>query len=237
MSAGQQAVSPLITCEHGGNAVPERWRYLFREHESLLDSHLGFDRGSLDVARALARKLRAPLLFGRYTRLLVELNRSADHPRHFSKFTRVLPAGERQMLDDEYWRPHWARYGQLLHGLPGRVVHVACHSFAPVLHGREREVDVALLYDPARAGERAWCRLLADRIRSVSPDLRVRMNYPYRGTSNGMGQQHRQWFGDECLITVELEVNQALCDREDWTGVVHLLTDTIEWSLHRESSS
>jgi predicted N-formylglutamate amidohydrolase len=234
MSAAQQAVSPLITCEHAVNAVPERWQHLFRGHEALLDSHRGYDRGSLEVAQALARRLEAPLLVGKVTRLLVDLNRSARHPRHFSELTRKLPAAQRDSLDAEYWRPHWDRYRALLHELPGRVLHLACHSFAAVLEGRRRHADIGLLYDPARPGERAWCQALAARVRSSLPGLQVRMNYPYRGTSNGMGQQHRQCLDDAHLITVELEINQALCDRADWPQLINKLTAAVEWGVKQE---
>lgn len=31
----------LVTCEHAGNEVPERWRHLFMGEEKLLTSHRG----------------------------------------------------------------------------------------------------------------------------------------------------------------------------------------------------
>ena len=37
-----------------------------------------------------------------------------------------------------------------------QVLHVAVHSFTPVLHGERRNADVGLLYDPARPRERAF---------------------------------------------------------------------------------
>ncbi|WP_263405551.1 N-formylglutamate amidohydrolase [Wenzhouxiangella sp. AB-CW3] len=197
-------------------------------HESELDSHRGYDRGSLQVAEVLAQRLKAPLLVGRVTRLLVDLNRSADHRQHFSEFTRRLPAAERHRLDLEYWHPHWGRYRMYLNTLPGRILHLACHSFVPVLEGRERHADIGLLYDPARKHEREWCGGLAARIRSHLPDLRVRRNYPYRGSSNGMGQQHRQFLPESRLISVELEINQALCDRGDWSSLLQELAEFVE---------
>jgi predicted N-formylglutamate amidohydrolase len=69
----------LITCEHGGNSVPPRWRPLFRGHRALLDSHRGWDPGALPIARALAREMNAPLIYSTISRLLVELNRSPHH--------------------------------------------------------------------------------------------------------------------------------------------------------------
>ena len=59
----------IITCEHGGNRIPAPYRRLFREQSALLDSHRGYDPGSLVMAKALARACRAPLFFVAVVRL------------------------------------------------------------------------------------------------------------------------------------------------------------------------
>ena len=41
----------LITCEHGGNRIPPRYRDLFAGCEALLQSHRGYDPGALTLAR------------------------------------------------------------------------------------------------------------------------------------------------------------------------------------------
>lgn len=203
-------VSYLITAEHAGNRVPGRWRPLFEGRRSLLESHRGWDPGSGELARSLADALAAPLLESRITRLLIDLNRSADHPRRFSESTRALPADDRAVLARDYWQPHWARYREYLEALPGRIVHIACHSFTPVLDGKARSTDLGLLYDPSRPIEAAFCRRLGGCLRTEFPDLVVHMNQPYRGVSNGLGQQHRRDYPDTRLITFELEINQRL---------------------------
>jgi predicted N-formylglutamate amidohydrolase len=77
----------IVTCEHGGNHVPPPYRALFRGRERLLASHRGWDPGALTAARELARVLRAPLIFSRVTRLLIDLNRSPGHRALFSAVT------------------------------------------------------------------------------------------------------------------------------------------------------
>jgi len=203
-------ISCLITAEHASNQVPERWRHLFRGHEEVLESHRGWDRGSLELAQALARSLHAPLLAGRITRLLIDLNRSAGHPRRFSAFSLGLAASEQAELIETYWRPHWDRYSNYLNTQAGRIIHLACHSFTPVLDGKPRATDIGLLFDPARPDEAGFCHDLGAQLRQALPDLRVHMNQPYRGISNGLGQQHRPHYSDERLITFEREINQRL---------------------------
>ncbi len=57
------------------------------------------------------------------------------------------------------------------------------HTFTPKLGVQLRNADFAVLYDPARA----WERAAADRwIRAMRPLAPSRKNYPYRGTSDGL---------------------------------------------------
>jgi predicted N-formylglutamate amidohydrolase len=231
MPGSQPALPVLITCEHASRAIPARYARIFAGRESDLAGHRAWDPGTAELGRALARRLDAPLLAGRASRLLIDLNRSAGHPRRFSEVTRRLAAGERERIERDWWLPHWRAYREFLERAHGRVFHLACHSFTPVLEGRERPVDIGLLYDPSRGPEKRLCRRLAAEIAARLPRLRVRMNAPYRGTSNGLGQQHRRVFGPDRLVTVELEVNQALVCSEDWPATMAGLVEAVTAAL------
>ncbi|MDT8410336.1 MAG: N-formylglutamate amidohydrolase [Wenzhouxiangellaceae bacterium] len=219
MPGREPPVSFLISAEHASNQVPKPWQHLFAGQRSVLDSHRGWDPGSGELARALAAALDAPLLEGRFTRLLIDLNRSAGHPRHFSEFTRGLPPAEKRELVERYWQPHWDCYGECLESLPGQIIHIACHSFSPVLDGRSRRTDIGLLYDPSRPLEAHYCRTLGTALREALPEFTIHMNQPYLGVSNGMGQQHRRLHDDRRLVTLELEINQRLVARPDWNFI------------------
>jgi len=219
MPGSKPPVSALITCEHASARVPAYWQRLFCGQTEVLASHRAWDPGSLDLAEALARHLDAPLLAGQVTRLLIDLNRSSGHPRRFSEWTRGLPESDRVRIERSWWLPHWQVFGQFIRSNPGQVVHIGCHSFTPVLAGRRRRFDIGLLYDSRRWAERRLCRDLAGRLSARLTGIRVRMNQPYRGTANGIGQQHRRLYGPDRLLSVEVEINQRLVRRGDW-GVV-----------------
>lgn len=227
MSTSSSAISWLITAEHASNEVPARWRALFDDDPAILAGHRGWDPGSAELARALADGLDAPLLEGRVTRLLIDLNRSANHPRRFSEFSRSLPGADRKILVEDFWQPHWKRYREALESLPGRIIHIACHSFTPVLAGRARSTDIGLLYDPSRPAEAGFCREFGRHLRRAFPDLRVHMNRPYRGVSNGLGQQHRAFYHDTRLITFELELNQRLVGSKRWRELLLRMALTV----------
>ena len=82
----------IITCEHGGNRIPAPYRRLFRGQRALLDSHRGYDPGSLVMAKALASAFGAPLVASTVSRLLIDLNRSIGHPQLFSAMIRAATA-------------------------------------------------------------------------------------------------------------------------------------------------
>ena len=104
----------IITCEHGGNRIPAPYRRLFREQRALLDSHRGYDPGSLVMAKALASAFAAPLVASTVSRLLIDLNRSIGHPQLFSAVTRAAPAQTRAQIVEQYYRPHRTQVERLI---------------------------------------------------------------------------------------------------------------------------
>ena len=150
----------IITCEHGGNRIPAPYRRLFRGQRALLDSHRGYDPGSLVMAQALASTWRAPLVASTTSRLLIDLNRSIGHPQLFSAVTRGAPAETRAQLVDEHYRPYRAQVERLVRQAVSRghrAIHISSHSFTAELDGRVRGADVGLLYHPGRRGEAEMC--------------------------------------------------------------------------------
>jgi predicted N-formylglutamate amidohydrolase len=211
----------VVSCEHGGNRVPARYQDLFRGQREILDSHRGYDWGTPQMARALARRFDAPLVASTTTRLLVELNRSLGHPQLFSPFTSQLDAASRQHILDNFYFPYRQRVESLIADRIGRsqfAVHISVHSFTPVLDGQVRRADVGLLYDPKRDAERRLCAAWKEALLRLRNDLRVRRNYPYLGKSDGFTPYLRKRFMDQQYAGIELEVNQkwTVCGRADW---------------------
>lgn len=217
----------MITCEHGGNDVPSRYAHFFQGQEDLLQSHRGQDPGALTMARELAASLSAPLLASSVTRLLVDLNRSLGHPRLHSDSVRKAPLEIRQEILTRYYLPYRTKAEtQIRQAIAngGRVIHVSSHSFTPELNGQVRNADIGLLYDPGRSGEARLSREWQRAIRAEVPGLKVRMNYPYAGTADGMTVSLRKLFPGDRYIGLELEINQK-----------HVHAPVSHWNTLRDS--
>lgn len=201
----------LLTCEHGGNRVPREYLHLFRGAERLLATHRGLDIGAAGAAAWLARRLDCPLVSAHVTRLVVDLNRSPGHRALFSSRTRQLPQAVREELLQRYYRPYrelvtsWIT-AQVASGVP--VIHLSVHSFTPRLRGHTRNADIGLLYDPARPAEQRFCREWG-RHMAGEERFRVRLNYPYRGTSDGFVTTLRGALPVSRYLGIEIEINQA----------------------------
>jgi predicted N-formylglutamate amidohydrolase len=221
----------LVTCEHGGCRLPRTQRALFRGAARLLASHRGWDPGALAAARRLARASGAPLVTCTITRLLVDANRSPHNPAVFSAVTRELSRDARAALLARHHRPHWERVRAELARLAVRrrpVLHVAVHSFTPVRRGERRRFDVGLLYDPRRGAERALARTWRALLLRRAPELRVRLNAPYRGAADGLTSALRRELGARAYLGLELELNQSrLADRSSARRLLAALADSL----------
>ena len=225
----------LITCEHGGNAIPAEYAHLFRGQETVLQSHRGWDQGALLVAKQLAAQLSAPLLATTTSRLLIDNNRSVNHLQLFSKFSSQLSAKEKGEVAAHYYHPHRGQVQRaVLRAMAaGRsVLHLAVHSFTPVMNNEVRRVEVGLLYDSRRARERSLVLAWQTALQQAMPVWRIRRNAPYRGRSDGLTTWLRRQFDQSRYLGLELELNQkevstqAACHK-----VSELLRQTLETCL------
>lgn len=180
----------------------------------------------------IARRFGAEWVHGEISRLVIELNRSLSHPRLWSEFSRKLTPEERDSLAARYYIPYRDRVLRLIREAIARgerVFHLSVHSFTPNLDGVDRDGDMGILFDPGRAWEKTlahdWQRLLG----SQCPECRVRRNFPYRGTSDGLTTALRRLFAPADYAGIELEVNQKfpLSGGRPWSRLQKALTDSL----------
>jgi len=204
----------IISCEHASASVPDPYAGLFAGTSHILKTHRGYDIGALEVGRRI-EALAEEVFYGRCSRLLIDLNRSRHHPHIFSSFSRNLPISERERIFTDWYDPFRTLVLQALEQMlvrHGEVLHLSLHSFTLILDGVVRPNDIGILYDPSRHREKEFARQLAAAMRAVRAGLTIRMNYPYRGTSDGHTTALRRRFSTEGYLGIELEINQRLLE-------------------------
>lgn len=209
----------IFTCEHAGNAVPTAYSHFFEGRSDVLQSHRGWDPGALEVARYLSGQLAAPLWICETTRLLVEPNRSLHHHALFSEYVQHLNEDERLRILQEYYHPHRSSVEDLIQRASETTLHLAIHTFTPVLNDVVRTVDVGLLFDPSRGSEVTFCKRYAEALAPQLPGLVIQYNEPYKGIDDGFPTYLRTIFNDTKYAGIEIELNQKYIGTPVWNDI------------------
>jgi len=201
-------VKLVLTCEHGGNVIPQEHKHLFHD-KIVLQSHRGYDLGSLDVFHHL-KPLADASKYSKTSRLLIELNRSLHHKNLFSKYSKTLSKIEKELLISDYYLVYRNEVESTISKFieaKQTVLHVSVHSFTPNLNGEERQCDIGLLYDSRKPEEKEFCKQLKYELSQIDNTLNLRFNYPYLGKADGFTTYLRKQFPKHYL-GIELEINQ-----------------------------
>jgi predicted N-formylglutamate amidohydrolase len=156
--------SIVLVCDHASNRLPVRYRSLGMTADDLL-KHFAWDPGALAVSRRLSDLLDAPLVYGRVSRLALDVNR---HPSDVDSIVETadgapvpgnssLSASERDRRVAEIYAPYHAALESLLTQrarLGRRNALVAIHTFTPNFRGVARPWHCGVIFaSDARFGE------------------------------------------------------------------------------------
>lgn len=159
----------MIVADHASADLPEGVD--LGVSSDILAQHVGHDIGVTELAELLARRFGFFGILGRYSRLLVDLNRDVDDPAVIPEVSDgiAIPANR---LDDGQRKERLARYHHPFHfeverqvGLYRPKFILFLHSFTPSLStapGDKRPWDVALLYDRDRRASDLAMRYFAE---------------------------------------------------------------------------
>ena len=203
----------ILTCEHASNKLPAAFKR--GVPAEVLKTHRAYDIGAVQVFRKLVKFAKPEFSSeGKFSRLFVDLNRSITNNSAFSDFLRNNAKAKDQAT------AYWTEYRNAIEkfvasslSLPKRaaknttVIHLGIHSFTPELNGKVRNTDIGILYAPARPLERAYAKVIKDEIKRLYPAMKVRFNYPYKGTTDGLTTTLRKKFGPH-YVGIEIEINQ-----------------------------
>ena len=147
----------LFICDHASNAVPRDYATLGLDEEDFA-AHIAFDIGAADVTHALAEAFGAPAILGRWSRLLVDLNRGIDDPTLVMQLSdgRIIPGNRslpRAEIDKRIAHFHAPYHRAIEAAIAGARRNgfipaiISIHSFTPVWKGKRRPWEVGVLWD------------------------------------------------------------------------------------------
>lgn len=209
-------MSVLISCEVGGDHVPAELISAFEARSIDLPVLRNIDTTAKYLAKRISDRICAPMVFNEVALDLIDTTKSLHHRQLFGEVGRGWPAEIRQWLIDEVHSPYRERVRAAINQMflhYSYVLHLTVRTFKPKSNGEHRRADAGLLYDPARQDEVDLCLDWIDEMYELIPMLRVRRNYPRRGTTDSLTKAMRGEFAERNYIGVELLVNRAWCQR------------------------
>lgn len=151
-----EGTSPvLLLCDHASNLIPSAFQSLGLD-DAHLARHIAWDLGAAEVTRVLSRRLDAPAVLSRYSRLIVDVNRepgvSSLIPEEVDGVVvpgnRGLSAADRERRVATFHRPYHRAIDEAIDRLSTRgqgPAVVSIHSFTPVMEGVERPWPIGIL--------------------------------------------------------------------------------------------
>jgi predicted N-formylglutamate amidohydrolase len=147
----------LFLCDHASRELPPEYGALGLD-PGFLRTHISHDIGAAEVTRALAVRFGASAVLGRWSRLLIDLNRGKDDPTLVMKLSdgSVIP-GNRYIGPSEIAHRIAAFYEPYHQAIAGEITRaqaaghvpalVSIHSFTPVWKKHRRPWEVGVLWD------------------------------------------------------------------------------------------
>jgi predicted N-formylglutamate amidohydrolase len=187
--AGHLDAGVLLICDHAANDLPAAYGTLGLPREDL-ESHIAFDIGAAEITRRLAKRLQAPAVLTKFSRLLIDANRGEDDPTQVMRLSdgRIIAGNanvDRAEIETRrrlFWQPYRDAIGDMIGAMSANgpiPAVISLHSFTPVWRGVPRQWQVAALWD-------ADPRLAAPLVAALAAlGLRVGNNEPYDGALRG----------------------------------------------------
>mgnify|MGYP002623758354 FL=1 len=199
----------LITCEHAGNQIPTWLRKKIKIPKKILESHRGYDFGTLAIAKKLSLDFNTDLIFYQGTRLVLDYNRSLHNPKIWSQYSKSLSKADKEKLIQAY-----QEYRNEIEAHIKRkknILHLAIHSFTPILNGNKRNAEIGLLFDPKNKTEKKFCDYMKKELNLMG--IKTRLNYPYLGVADGLATALRKEFKNK-YAGIEVEFNQSVVNQK-----------------------
>jgi len=219
----------LVICDHSSNIIPISYKKLGVSSEGL-ESHIAYDLGASDLASILSESLNCTLIMANFSRLLIDPNRGIDDPTLIPKLSEgnIIKGNleitasskdiERNKRINNFYLPYHEEINKFIYDSIRRnkvPKIISIHSFTPVWKGKNRKIEVGILWDKDDR--------LANIFLNSLKNLKVGNNLPYSGRlKNDTLYKHATSNGiPHVLIEIRQDLLSKNKDRLHWAQKIH----------------
>ena len=210
----------VLLCEHASSNIPSEFNRL-GINEATAKSHAAWDIGALDVAISLSEQLDAPLVAGGVSRLLYDCNRPLEAPDAMPEKSEIFAIPGNINLTEQQKDMRHSLIHDPFHNMADHVIRsqkervgdgltiLTIHSFTPIYHGGQRDVEIGFLFDTSAAFSNAM-----QKTELAAQTFKTALNEPYDAT-DGVTYSLRKHAEDNGLDSTMIEIRNDLINTKE----------------------
>jgi predicted N-formylglutamate amidohydrolase len=175
----------LIIADHASNFIPKENNKLGLQN-FFLSQHIAFDVGVRDLSLDLSNRLKCKVIQGKYSRLLIDLNRDLDDPTIIPEIVdrKIIPGNvglsksEVRLRVKKIYNKYHHQINQTIKNEKIKVI-LSLHSFNPIFKNKKRLLEFGILSNE----DKNLSSIIIDQLRMQQ--LNVGDNKPYKGNLIG----------------------------------------------------
>ena len=225
----------LIIADHASNYIPKEYNNLGLP-DYFLNNHITFDIGAKELGLDLSNRLKCKVIHGKYSRLLIDLNRDLNDPTIIPEIVdgKIIPGNiglsksELRLRVRKIYNKYHNAIDQIIKNEKVKVI-LSIHSFNPIFKNKKRFLKFGILSNE----DKNLSSIIIDQLRLQK--FNVGDNKPYKGNLIG-DSMYRHGLRNKlphALIEVR---NDLLSNPTKIKRVSRLLHKTIVKSLKKLAS-
>ena len=224
-----QKYSILFIADHASNFIPEHYNNLDLSSD-LINSHIAYDLGVKELSIGLSKKFNASLIYGEYSRLLIDLNRGINDPTLISTISHgtiinmnyKLLKNEKKFRINKIYKKYHNSITDIIENKKINIL-VSLHSFNPSYKHLKRDIAFGVLSNR----DRRYSNIIIELLKKGS--YTVGDNEPYKGNLIN-DTMYKHGFKNNILHTCIETRNDLLFNSKNIKRITKILYEVIESS-------
>ncbi len=175
----------LIIADHASNYLPKEY-YKLGLTSVFLNQHIAFDIGVKELSLDLSNRLKCKVIQGKYSRLLIDLNRDLNDPTVIPEIVdgKIIPGNiglsksELRLRVKKIYNKYHHEINRTIKNKKVKVI-LSLHSFNPIFKNKRRLLEFGILSNE----DKNLSSIIIDQLKLQK--LNVGDNKPYRGNLIG----------------------------------------------------